>query len=89
MSTFLGGRCPVSPTTSGAPITTPKAYIEIKCPAEGMEICNDLDKSGKTPIIKNSVMPMQKPPNNNEIKLNFMAGNRILSLIFMIELGVF
>lgn len=52
----------VSAAITGAPTTTPSAYAEITCPAEGSDTPSDDAMSGRSPIATNSVVPMPKPP---------------------------
>ena len=59
---FLAGNFALKATKIGAPITTPNAYVEIKCPATGILIFKSFATSGSNPIIANSVVPIARPP---------------------------
>lgn len=68
---FLGPKLPLMATSNGAPMTTPAAYAEIRCPAAGMLIWKSLAMSGRRPIMTNSVVPMPRPPNARGTKYFF------------------
>ena len=58
----LRGQVAARTASSGAPMTTPAAYAEIVCPAEGMVTPTPAAISGSRPIVTNSVVPMATPP---------------------------
>ncbi|WNH10179.1 hypothetical protein [Thalassobellus suaedae] len=56
------------PVSKGAPITTPSAYTDIKCPAFGILIEKAEATSGKIPMMTNSVSPIPNPPMAKDSK---------------------
>ena len=59
------GSLPDIKTSKGAPIATPRAYADIKCPAFGMLIDISRAISGSMPIMPNSDIPNPKVPKAN------------------------
>lgn len=72
-SIFLGAIFFVVLINNGAPMTTPKAYAEMRWPPCGIDIDSEWLISVNSPIIPNSVVPMAKPPRAN--------GSNLLSIL--------
>ena len=59
----------------GAPMHTPAAYADIKCPARVMVTSIDVAMFDKMPIIRNSVMPSAKVPSASAKSPLFMINS--------------
>ena len=59
---------------SGAPITTPNAYVVIAFPAAGMVTWSPSAILVKIPMVANSVVPMVNPPKARARRENGILG---------------
>ena len=72
MSMRRSGQLREMMTMSGAPMHTPMAYADIRCPAWAMDTSNVDASSGSMLIITYSAMPSPNVPNASDRRPFFM-----------------